>query len=232
MNNQDRLGFKGLQPAGVEKRGQAKIGQKGVKNMKYMAIAVTAVSLALLLFSVPASATFMMDAVDEGVGNSWYWKFVVWSDDDASTFDHLQILQMDPNPSVRPIFEQPNAMEIVSVVPDSSLIQTYNNGSLVVADVADGDPSLEDAAFKLWFWDPKAAVGFHIQLYDANNQVFNVNYDYTPTGPDGKWKWVQSPGDWVQDTPIVPEPVSMVMLGCLGGGMFVARKLRRRKATI
>lgn len=27
----------------------------------------------------------------------------------------------------------------------------------------------------------------------------------------------------------VPEPVSMVMLGCLGGGMFAARKLRRKQ---
>lgn len=31
-------------------------------------------------------------------------------------------------------------------------------------------------------------------------------------------------------TPPVPEPMSMVMLGCLGAGMFGARKLRRRKA--
>jgi hypothetical protein len=59
----------------------------------------------------------------------------------------------------------------------------------------------------------------------GNYQIgFTVSGDTANNG-FGSWN-----GSYDFELTPVPEPISMVMLGCLGAGMAVARKLRRKKA--
>ncbi|MBI5094589.1 MAG: hypothetical protein HZB26_19415 [Candidatus Hydrogenedentes bacterium] len=74
-----------------------------------------------------------------------------------------------------------------------------------------------------WSWDSYGSV------YNfAGGNVFGFYWDPASSGSGNHLSY--NPTD-VHGPPPVPEPVSMVMLGCLGAGMLGARKLRSKKAA-
>jgi hypothetical protein len=102
--------------------------------------------------------------------------------------------------------------------------------------------SLFDADFSFNYSGPGGIVGNNILSYSSGNVGPGVGIGWSNflaagdyyiaafiedgTDPD----YPDSHGSYEFKLEIVPEPISMVMLGCLGAGMAVARKLRRKKA--
>jgi len=98
--------------------------------------------------------------------------------------------------------------------------------------VAEGTASTNDMYFTLAFVpDTDVPLWFSLQAYNGDSLVYATDARWFAStqqaGQNFHVGWNFTTSTWDQTTP-VPEPISMVMLGCLGAGMFGARMLRRR----
>jgi len=180
--------------------------------MKALSRGISFVTVALLLIAGPASATLV--AIGDPVeGDSWSHRFL---EDGIGLFDNMVLQMYTAGDSFR---HAPEGAGISGFSPSTQgWHQTSDNGT-VLAAAGNALNSLGfDVTFEGWFpsWNP---LSFYLSGY-TGGMLLQTS--------DARWdgcKWT------IVDGPVVPEPVSMVMLGCLGAGMFAARKLRGKRAT-
>jgi hypothetical protein len=211
-------------------------GRKGTK-MRRIGIGLGVVLLTML--AGPASATFIMDVVGDPVvcgdvaPDPWTQSFVALQTDlNDNLFTYLQVLIISgPTPATH--FQLPpiSPHSAVYNTAASGWSQVYSSATLVAA----AGPATHDQQFSLDFSGllsdntQSHPLEFVVEAYSGDTWVSGMYVEYySQTG--------QHPNHWYfEDTiepvgpPPVPEPFSMMMLGCLGAGMTVVRKLKRHK---
>ena len=191
--------------------------------MRVLSMRTSILVVALLLVGGSASATFWVEAVGDPVlGDSWTQWFIASGEAGDEPFVLMQAFQDNLE-----AFETPH---VYTDLGGSDWKQIGANSTLVVA----GGEEITSNYFSLTFEGDRPPVltgrELHVQLYNAEDErVANFDIDYVFTGRGGP-AWTTVDGTWEQDTPL-PEPVSMVMLGCVGAGMLATRKLRGKRAT-
>jgi hypothetical protein len=176
------------------------------------------IAVALLLIAGSASATLVAvgDPFDTG---SWSQAFK----ESGVSFDHIQ-LQM----ATSDLFESPGISNFSSAGWQGGM---SGDSLLLWADAAEGT-SVSLLQFDVRFLgDTTDSFMFHFQAYMGSTLVENVDTYWNTEGyPGFGTLWAYRAGTGGDYGP-VPEPISMVMLGCVGAGMLVARKLRGKRAT-
>jgi len=214
----------------------------------YKMFGVAAVALVLLLAGA-ASATFVVEAVGDpvttGSFTSAFTAFQVAGDTGLTDpFDFLEIGIVSGGPP-NAHFEFPPSTNFVSTT--SGWHQVFASPTLVagMGPTHTGAPG-DRVNFSLNFTDNlvdfdydhplQVLVAAWLVAGDFGTAEFVASMDgYFYHGMGGPVQnadantWTFSANDEDEGPPPVPEPVSMVMLGCLGAGMMGARRLRRRK---
>jgi len=188
--------------------------------MKALSRGISFVALALLLITGSASATLAVG--DPFDGDSWNQRIY---EDLGTTYDHWQMHIT----SGATLFEIPAFRNFTHGGWTTGSSTPVKVGTKWVADTAwaDGPVSNHGDQVTLYFTGASSATfSFTVQTYLG--EVLNGTTQAYRTA--GKWTFVKDGNTWEQWT-TVPEPISMVMLGCLGAGMFVARKLRGKRAA-
>jgi hypothetical protein len=192
--------------------------------MKALSRGISFMAVALLLVAGSASATFVPvgDPLDIGSWSQGFNEYV-----SGGQFSHYQFLMVA---GAGGPFDVPTGF-----TSSGGWGQTANDGTLLIAD---GPSTTTYNDFTLYFAAANSGpVFFHGQAWSpAGILVDNADFYYGGYGNHGSdpsyyhgGGWDIGPGTW--NTAEVPEPISMMMLGCLGAGMFVARKLRGKRAT-
>jgi len=176
--------------------------------MKALSRGISFATVALLLIAGSASATLVPvgDPLDTG---SWGQRF---NESGVGYYDYMEVFWISGGP-----FEDP-AFANFSV---SGWAQTGENSGGTVA-TADG-PQVTSMDFDISFQGSQASpLAFTFQAWRGNTWLEAANASWNGSG----WSIVAG-----SKLPRAPEPISMVMLGCVGAGMFVARKLRGKRAA-
>jgi len=173
-------------------------------------------ALALLLVVGPASAN-LITVGDAWVTDSWKQQFTL----SGAAFDSIQV-QMDST-SYPPDQFQAAVFSLFSVggwtnvpIVETPLLHGLAQGGLT-----------STLQFSVQFapnWNEP--LDFTMRAFNGpingTNEVFYTEASWTPDLT--QWPGPTPQGNWT----FVPEPISMVMLGCLGAGMAAARRLRRK----
>lgn len=180
--------------------------------MRVLGKASVLVALALLLVAGPASATLMAIGDPEETG-SWTARFQedVWYGGVHYNFNHFQEY-------------------IVSDGGGGPLETPFQIA------FSDGNPWTTGVTGQTQWATAHAPVGYVQWTFDfdgSSSYPITVNSSvWVGTQEVGSSNLTWGPGWSYPERPLnqsyVPEPISMVMLGCLGAGMAAARKLRRR----
>ena len=197
-----------------------KLGKEAVR-LRGLSRWTSVIAAALLLIAGSASATLVAvgDPFDSG---SWSQAFKE-SKEGGVTFDHIQ-LQM----ATSDLFEWPGLSNFSSAGWQRGM---SGDSLLLWADAAEGT-SVSLLQFDVQFVGYTTdSFMFHFQAYMGSTLVENVDTYWNTEGyPGFGTLWAYHPGTGGDYGP-VPEPISMVMLGCVGAGMFAARKMRRKRVT-
>jgi len=216
--------------------------------------------LALVAGSAQATFTntsaYSGGSVSAGVNGTSFGYSTLWNGSTVLTGPGLNTGHMDVTPDVGVNGSLANAQNLVSL---QSTYITSSALTSITANHPDGDVTYAHAHTDVWFHLSAAnevtltgifnEASFLLQDGLANNifsvtagvngaivpQVFNLAAgDYSVwsdsylSAVDGD-TFLAGSYSWTLREK-VPEPISMVMLGCLGAGMAAARKLRRKVA--
>jgi len=205
--------------------------------MKPLSKGISFVALALLLVAGSASAISVVgDPVDS---DSWYQPFVETTGRDAGTGgsggwmawtvpNHpgglFTLMQVHMNTTFPDLFLAP-VFTAISSTGWTTTPLTGTPGTAYASGLA-----TNYATFNINFAPNRPeAFSMSFQAYNGSNLVDDGECVWNGSSwsfPTGQSLWYQAG----QNT-AVPEPISMMMLGCLGAGMFAARKLRGKRAT-
>jgi hypothetical protein len=182
--------------------------------MKALSRGISLVVVALLLLAGPAKAISV--SIDDPIeGDSWSQVFYESSAEELiGSFDALQFIFG----TIGGPFEVP----VITGLSTAGWSIVIDTPTLVLAT---GPAVTHSGYFTVHFAGSSSSpLDFTFQAY--NNGVA-IDNDYA------KWKpgWAITHMHSSPAPPQAPEPISMVMLGCLGAGMFVARKLRGKRAA-
>jgi len=181
------------------------------------------VALALLLVAGPASATLI--AVDDPfTTDSWAQRF---QEDgvypgQANAYDHFQA-RLIINGGGGPFDNPPpaNATLMTAFSPNS-----WTSGGTANTAWADVNGGVTVHGLTYWNFNfdgvSSKPVTFNFSVWNDNVMIGSTDITWSPG-------WSYPAGS--KNETYIPEPISMVMLGGLGAGMFVARKLRGKRAA-
>jgi len=193
--------------------------------MKALSRGISFVTVALLLIAGSASATLVVvgDPFDT---DSWSQQF---NESGVNLFNHMQIFMN----TALDYFHTPGMSGFSNV----GWTEIYDNGTPTSTEAVAHGTALVNLNFYLNFAGVKKTdqFMFTFQAYNGNTLRESADCYYRTPGKldnqPGYPGWhIETGNTWGQVTP-VPEPISMMMLGCLGAGMFVARKLRGKRAA-
>jgi len=208
----------------------------------YKVIGVVAVAFVLL--AGVASASFVVQALgdplctDVNGSDPWTQDFIAMqTDPHGYMFDYVQVFIGPIDVSVNPT----SGTQFDIIAPHTHTYNTvgwgpgrFDSPLLVAAWGADR----HNQTFTLDFTGAPGdnlishSLQFTVEAYNDGNWVATMFGEYyqtpkpSPQPPANTWIFTDG---WQTGPPPTPEPLSMVMLGCLGAGMMGARKLRRRK---
>lgn len=178
--------------------------------MKKACIGIFAVTLLVAAGSAVATPIVDGDIYDS---HSWVQGWYESNPAIGSTFDQIQLTMVNGSTT----FEAPSGMIGLS----NGWTQDFVTPNVVSASGA--ATNLE--YFSTVFNDPQVSSGFEM-LFTAfldGQQVDRASIVRTNGG------WQITALAPTNEAAAVPEPISMIMLGCLGAGMTAARKMRRRQ---
>jgi len=188
---------------------------------------ISIIAATLFVIAGPASATLVAVGDPFDIG-SWGHAFY----EAGSNFNHVQLQMATEGDFFESIsgFENEDLSANGDWHGHTDSPDNPNNHVLLWAD----GPSLDWLEFVVAFaGDSHNEMTFHYQAYNDEHLVTNVDASWTPPYPAhglSAWHWEFDEGTWEEVQPI-PEPIGMAMLGCVGAGMLVARKLRGKRAT-
>lgn len=173
-----------------------------------------------------------MGTSQDSVGNvNGSTSFYYWTNGAAFDYTVLETYGLEDNDGMYGIYEY---VEYCGYQIENLFTQATDNRGLTYGF------SLDDYMAEI---DAGRAVLIHVEGHtmlgygydEANNSTIYLRDTWTSGTHTMTWGGSYSGlGMWgvtVVDLAAVPEPMTLVMLGCLGAGMFAARKVRRQKTS-
>lgn len=181
-----------------------------MRNMAMVCMfTLTAVTVVQCAYAIPV----YISGPEEG--NSW----LISTGETTTPLDALQFMIATTGNS----FESIGPFWGTAVAPTWS--QSYiSSDQQVIAASGDFFSGVGQLSFELTFNGTKPSSPVTIYWQSYNDGVLTGDYWYRTDGA-----WGVGSG-WMQRS-VIPEPISMVMLGCMGAGMLVTRRLRRKEAV-